>query len=607
MQNMKELRDALKPEIWEEAGVRLLTKMLSEFMYEDIIHPEVMEVKGKRKVYRLELKAEERVEYQFEAEDRLMDSYHVYPETILRYAEGKWETAVDPLQFILDIQETVGMKPLTTGHLIKEYNNTLLADAHILAKKQKQELDLAELDYAELEGEMEGHPWITYNKGRIGFSYPDYLAYAPEQKKPVQLFWVAVHHDFASYQAVAGLNHEKLVHQELGEEQVRLFKEELETQGLNHAEYFFLPVHRWQWENILVPFFPGELAKKAMVPLGAGLDIYLPQQSVRTFVNLSHKEKHHVKLPMSILNTLVYRGLPGERTVVAPTITEYIHSIRDNDPFLRDECRVILPGEVASINFDHPYYSKLKGAPYQYLEMLGCIWRESIYSFLEEGEQAITLASLLHVDGKGKPFIASLMERSGLRPEAWVEKLFQVVMPPLLHYLYQYGTVFSPHGQNTVLILKDAAPHRLAMKDFVDDVNVSQEPLPELQSLPEALKPVLRSEAPEGLCQFIFTGLFVCHLRYLADILHTYYEYSEVEFWKQLRESIEHYQARFPQLQDRFRLFDLLKPSFTKLCLNRNRMIDYGYDDDDDRPHASEFGQVRNPLHAVSVKAGSLT
>ncbi|GAA3331862.1 hypothetical protein GCM10020331_090090 [Ectobacillus funiculus] len=30
---------------------------------------------------------------------------------------------------------------------------------------------------------MTGHPWITYNKGRIGFGYDDYIKYAPEQKK----------------------------------------------------------------------------------------------------------------------------------------------------------------------------------------------------------------------------------------------------------------------------------------------------------------------------------------------------------------------------------------------------------------------------------------
>jgi siderophore synthetase component len=604
MQNSSHVQEILKPEIWDQVSLNLVTKMISEFMYEEIIHPEVIEETANRTVYQLVLnegEAGKEVHYQFEGKKRLMDSYRIDPETIRCLRNGQWEQGNKPIQFLLDIQQTVGMNPLTTGHLMKEYNNTLLADAHILQKKKKQSVEeLVDMDYGELEGEMEGHPWITYNKGRIGFDYQDYLSYSPEQKKRVKLSWVAVHKDYATFHSVSTVDYETLLQAELGKEKFEYFIELLKRKEVESIDYIFLPIHEWQWNNTIIQYFPEDIAQKRIIPLGEGEDEYLPQQSIRTFVNTSDKGKHHVKLPMSILNTLVYRGLPGERTVVAPIITEYIHSIRNQDSFLRDECRLILPGEVASVNYDHPYYSKLVGAPYQCLEMLGSIWRESIYSFLDEGEQPITLASLLYVDNAGTPFVASLIERSGLSVDEWIEKLFSVTLPPLLHYLYQYGTVFSPHGQNTVLVLKDYVPHRLAMKDFVDDVNVSDEPLPELQQLPEELKPILRSEGAEGLCQFIFTGLFVCHFRYLADILDTYYHYDEERFWLLLRETIIGYQSRFPELKERFALFDLLKPSYTKLCLNRNRMIDYGYEDDDDRPHASEFGNVQNPLHLVS-------
>jgi siderophore synthetase component len=148
---------------------------------------------------------------------------------------------------------------------------------------------------------------------------------------------------------------------------------------------------------------------------------------------------------------------------------------------------------------DQPYYSQLEKAPYQYLEMLGVIFRESIYTYLEEGEQAITLAALLYEDHEGKPYIQSMIENSGISPDAWISQFMNVTMKPLLHYLYQYGTVFSPHGQNTILVLKDSKPSRLAIKDFVDDVNISDQPFEELSGLTEELKNVLRSEPPEGL------------------------------------------------------------------------------------------------------------
>jgi siderophore synthetase component len=364
-------------------------------------------------------------------------------------------------------------------------------------------------------------------------------------------------------------------------------------------DYYFMPVHEWQWKNVLIQNFPEDLANGMIVPLEEGTDHYIPQQSIRTFVNRTNPLKAHVKLPMSILNTLVYRGLPSERTVIAPQVTEHIKGIFERDSFLKDECEVVLPGEVASINVNHAHYSELKGAPYQYLEMLGTIWRESIYTYLKPGEQPITLAALHHVDANGKPYVQSLIEKSGLSADEWVKKFFGVVMPPLLHFLYQYGTVFSPHGQNTILILKDYQPERLAVKDYVDDVNISDQPFPELEGVTEELRKVLRSEPPEGLTQFIFTGLFICHLRYMSNVLVRNEIIEETAFWSHLADSIEAYQERFSHLEERFKLFDFFKPELTKLCLNRNRMVDYGYGDGDDRPHASEFGKVKNALHEI--------
>lgn len=593
MKSIENLTATFTAEIWCKVSIQLLSKMIAEFMYEDIIHPRI--INTKLDVNNYELQLENGVKYTFQAKKRPFDSYRVFNQTIQRHDQHTIELATNPIRFLIDIQTTVGISSLTISHLIQEYNQTLIADAHLMRQKQHTNKDLTDLDYAELEGEMEGHPWITYNKGRIGFSYSDYLAYAPEQKQSVRMLWLAVKKTRSTFHAVEK-GHDQLILEELGEEKYLQFHEVLNERGLSPEQYFFLPVHEWQWNNYITSFFAEDLAEQTIVPLDYGDDWYLPQQSIRTFVNTSQKHKHHVKLPMSILNTLVYRGLPGERTVLAPKITQYIQRIWKNDPFLSDESELILPGEIASLNVDHRYYHEIKDAPYQYLELLGCIWRESIYNFLKPRESPITLASLLYVDGEGIPFVSSLIEKSGLDVEGWLQQLFSVILPPLLHYLYQYGVVFSPHGQNTILVLKDFVPHRLAIKDFVDDVNVSSEPLPELANLPDDLRKVLRSEPPEGLCQFIFTGLFICHFRYLSDLLEVHHQYPEEKFWNQVRTVILQYQQRFPENKSRYELFDMLKPKFTKLCLNRNRILDYGYSDDNDRPHASEYGKVNNIL-----------
>ncbi|WP_436371253.1 IucA/IucC family protein [Cytobacillus sp. BC1816] len=589
---INETEGILQKEVWENVNQNLLAKMLSEFMYEDMIHPEL-----EGDVYLLQTSTGRK--YRFKGEKRLFDSFDVKADSIEACEKDTWHPAVNAIQFLSDIQESIGMSSETAGHLIRELNHTLIADANMKVHHRISADELTELDYAELEGKMTGHPWITYNKGRIGFGMDDYLNFSPEMQQETKLFWIAIHRERSQFQSITGLNYEKLIANELGAEMTRSFSDIIRKYGLDPADYYFMPVHEWQWKNVLIQNFPEDLANKKMIPLEEGTDHYLPQQSIRTFVNVSEKRKHHVKLPMSILNTLVYRGLPSERTVIAPQVTEFIKGIYENDQFLKEDCEVVLPGEIASINVDHPYYHSLNGAPYQYNEMLGAIWRESIYGYLKEGEKPITLAALHHVDANGKPFVQSLIEKSGLSVNEWMKQFFNVIMPPLLHFLYQYGTVFSPHGQNTILILKDSQPVRLAVKDYVDDVNISDQPFPELLGLDENLKAVLRSEPPEGLTQFIFTGLFICHLRYLSNVLINHQLIEEKTFWSYLAEAIQDYQAKFPHLEERFKLFDFFKPELTKLCLNRNRMVDYGYGDGEDRPHASEFGKVHNALHDI--------
>lgn len=588
---------ALTEKAWKEKDQRLLAKMIQEFMYEEIIMPKLISEKDGIHLY--EWRDKKGAVYCFKAKPRLFNSFYVLPDSV----EVTAETNDIPLSlaFLLSIQEEGSMTGSTAGHLVKEYLHTLVADTH-LKERSKLSKELVELDYAELEGEMTGHPWITYNKGRIGFGYDDYIRYAPEQKKKVQLSWIAIHKKIGTFHSAEGLSYERVIEQELDEKTRQLFQKKLATRGVQAEDYYFMPIHVWQWNNVIVSMFAAEIANKELIPLGEGEDHYLPQQSIRTFVNVTNKEKYHVKLPMSILNTLVYRGLPSERTVIAPEVTAFMKNILENDTFLKEECRLGLLGEVATMNVDHRTFAKLKGAPYQYLEMLGVVWRESVYNELQEDEHAITLAALLHVDHEGTPFVSTLIEKSGLTAEQWINKLAKAILPPLLHYLYQYGTVFSPHGQNTVLVLKGYKPERLIMKDFVDDVNISDQPLPELKAVSPELKKVLRSEPPEGLTQFILTGLFICHFRYLSNILQENEQFSEHRFWSIVREEILSYQRRFSYLQERFDTFDLLCPTFTKLTLNRNRMFDYGYEDGADRPHASEYGKVTNALHEAATQ-----
>lgn len=584
----------LTRDAWQRAGREMLAKAIAELSYEQLLAP--AEVTPGR--YRVDLGDD--VSYGFAARRGAFGSWRVEPCSIRRDAGALSESAVDPLRFLLDARAALGVSGTTAGHLVRELTATLAADARF-AGTARSAAELADLPYAQLEGHQTGHPWLLPSKGRMGFSASDVDTYAPESRRALVLPWIAVHRSLATYRHVDDLGMSRLLDEELDAETRERFTAVLADRGLMPASYLWLPIHPWQWDETILPLFAREVASDLIVPLGEGPDRYLPQQSIRTFTNIDLARRRHVKLPLSILNTLVWRGLPTERTQAAPAVTSWVTGVADADPYLRDETRPALLGEVASVTVRHPVLEDIPEVAYQYRELLGAIWREPISSKLDEGEHARTLASLLYVDPDGEALVAELVRRSGLGAEAWLGRLFRALLPSLLHFLYKYGIVFSPHGENTIVVFDSSeAPSRLAVKDFVDDVNVSAKPLPELEGMPGEVAAALLTEPPDGLCQFIQSGLFVGVFRYLAELCERHLGVEESRFWAMVRDEVLAYQRRFPELEDRFATFDLLAPELDRLCLNRNRLLLDGYGDRPERPHAAVHGRVPNPLHDPS-------
>ncbi|WP_443073952.1 IucA/IucC family protein [Streptomyces sp. NBC_01456] len=575
---------------WQHAARRLFAKILAEFAYEEILTPEPDgTAPDGTPQYRLPVTDD--LVYRFRARRGAYGHWRVDPASIT--------PGSDPFHFLTHAHDTVlGLSGDTTGHLIRELTATLAADTRLDATALSA-ADLADLDYAALEGHQTGHPWLVANKGRLGFSAQDAATWAPEARTARRLPWLAAHHRIAHYRGIPTLaTPDRLYGEELAPATRHAFARTITDQGHDPADYLYLPVHPWQWDETIAPLFAPQLADGSIIALPTDNDLRLPQQSIRTFLNVSRPEARTVKLPLSILNTLVWRGLPTERTLAAPAVTRWVHGLRDADPYLRDETRVILLGETASVTVEHPLYDRLPGVPYQFKELLGCIWREPVSGRLDTGERARTLAALLQTDPGGRALTAELVHRSGLAPRDWLSRLFAALLPPLLHFLYQYGTVFSPHGENAIVVF-DAhdVPTRLAVKDFVDDVNTSSWRLPEHDAMPDDVRTVLLTEPPSFLTQFIHSGLFVGVFRYLAPLCADQLGVPEAEFWSLVRAEILRHHERFPHLKERHETFDLLTPRIERLCLNRNRLHVDGYRDRRDRPHAAVHGTVPNPLH----------
>ncbi|HEV2781564.1 MAG TPA: IucA/IucC family siderophore biosynthesis protein [Actinophytocola sp.] len=563
-------------EHWPVACRSLVAKMLAELSFEQALRPEPLG--GSR--YGIRLGA---TSYAFTARQSTMDSWIVAPGTVTR--DG--EPADDPFRLLLDLHGAWGLDPQTTALTVTELTATLAADAHLL-RTGLGVAELADLPHAELEGHQTGHPWIFANKGRVGFSAADRRAYAPEARRLHRLPWIAVHPDLAEFHGDPAL-----VDRELDP------RTRAEFAAHDPGGYVWLPVHPWQWDEVVEPLYAAELAAGRIVPLGEAPDRYRAQQSIRTFVNVDRPDRFDVKLPLSILNTMVYRGIPTELAEAAPPSTRWLHAIRDADPFLRDTCRVILPGEVAAVAVRHPVLARIDGVPYRYTQLLGALWREPLAPQLEPGERARTLAALLHVDPAGGSLAAELVRRSGLAADAWLRRLLAAFLPPILHYLYRYGLAFNPHGENTVVIFDERdVPVRVAVKDFVDDMKLLTSDLPGYAGLPDAARSVLIRVSADEMCASLVKSIFVCVFRYLAPLFADKLGVPETDFWAMVRAEILAYHRRFPALADRFALFDLLAPTFERVCLNRERLLPGGYHDraERDAPFHLDAEPLPNPL-----------
>ena len=582
---------------WRLAGQRLIEMAIAEFLYEEII--QVTDLKNNR--YQLMLDDQT---YTFKAQNYLLGHWQIEEGSVRELSVAEDLPAWNLHTFIRAFSNQTEVKPFTKAYLIKEMNNTWLAEAHLFDERRLSSAAALTASHHKIEGMLRGHPWLIMSKGRMGFGYDDYLSAAPELSPTVKVLWLAVHRDLAEFRSTEEWQAGTLYQYELDAEELDSFEQQLHERGCSCRDYFLIPVHAWQWHQWLVPTYANEIVDQRIIELGVGQDDYVPMQSIRTLCNISQPERHYVKLPVSIFNTAVYRGLPSKRNLAAPAVTAWLKQIQSQDPDLK-QSGVAFLGEVATLTIHQPCFDQIEGAPYQFKELFGCLWRESVDPVIGTGEQALSQAALLHRDINGQSILAVLIQASGLSPLQWLKRFAEVSVTPLLICLYKYGLAFSPHGENTMLIHANGVPQKMVLKDFIDDVNLVDEDFPELASLPIEGQILLRHPAHE-LSHFIFTGLFMVHYRYICNVfLQDYPEHSEVEFWQTISLVIDAFHQAHPELAERIEKFAMFRAEFEKICLNRVRLFTTSYNDEAERPVPVFLDPIANPVSPETLKRWS--
>ncbi|RPE31518.1 siderophore synthetase component [Acinetobacter sp. BIGb0102] len=429
---------------------------------------------------------------------------------------------------------------------------------------------------------MDGHPYHPCYKSRVGFSLQDNVRYGVEFAQPMALVWLAIHQKLVAENHSSHIETEAFFKEQLNAQDLIQFQQQLDKQTQNAAEYVWIPVHPWQWENHLISIFAEEIADQDIIYLGHSQDRYLAQQSLRTVTNLQHPEKPYIKLSMSLTNTSSSRVLAKHTVMNGPIITDWLQRLIDQSETAQQLDFAVLR-EVYGLSVD---FTRLPAShAQQAYGTIGCLWRESVHQYLREGEDAIPLNGVSHIQKDGQALIAPWLQHYGV--EQWTRQLLKVVITPLIHLLFAEGIATESHGQNIILVHQQGWPTRVLLKDFHDGVRYSPAHLahpelaPELDQLPpehaktNSMSFILTDDL-DGIRDFSCACLFFVALTDIAIFLNQTYSVAEQDFWQWAAEVIQEYQQQHPEHHQRYQIFDVFAEKLRIESLTKRRLFGDG-------------------------------
>lgn len=473
------------------------------------------------------------------------------------------EEADDPALFLRELAACFSEEATRLAAVTREIGQTLLHDAMARFARETDAITVSADDgYDELEGDVnDGHPYHPSYKSRIGFTLHDNIAYSPDFKQRFRLLWLAVRREQALVSTVPGLDAPSFWRSELGERLYGRFEAQLSRRGEAVQDYAFLPVHPWQWRERVATGLYRELQDGTLLALGEGYDAYTAQQSIRTLSNRTDPRKPNVKLSLGIENTSSLRHLEPRHVRNGPIVSARIAAVIAGDDYLHRELGLIALQETIGVSLRYdtlpPHVREQVGGS------LGALWRQSVHTLLDEGEQAVPYTALTFVNASGLPLIDPWVRRYGAEP--WLRRTLETTLPPLLHLVYAHGVAVEAHAQNLVLLHRSGVPVRLAVRDFSGGVLFCKggEADP---SLPE-------TNRPAEVRDVVHNALFFMCLTELCYTLERHYAVSEATFWRLTAETIDAYQRRFPALRPAFAAYDMFSPTVEVALLAKRRLI----------------------------------
>lgn len=452
---------------------------------------------------------------------------------------------------------------------------------------------------------VEGHPGFLANSGRGGMGEGQLRRWAPEMNTSFHLVWCA-----AAKEHTLSTGNEQADAASTMSQVAPWFRDAAREQGLDPDGFVPFPVHPWQWEQRMTTTFAADIAAGRLVPLTRGNDLYRPQQSLRTFFNLSRPELPYVKTAVAVQNMGFTRGLSAAYMGTTPPANDWLLQQLGNDPEFIDNGVGFLPEIVTSAYTGDAYHaveSYLGNSDTPHLKMTAALWRQSPFDpsarpSPEEGVRLSTMAAVLHRDPGGRTIVAEWIERSNANATTWLDALLRVYLRPLVHALIAHGIAFMPHTENVILRLRDGMPVGVYHKDLGEEMAVVSRAV-DLPHELERLRVDLGAEDPSGWAQqalAIHTDVIDGVLRHLAALMDDEGLIPETTFWARARACLDSYANDHPGVTSTGIWAALTAPRSKHSTLNRlqmrnpNAMVDLN----DQNASFIYAGTLPNPLHS---------
>lgn len=354
-----------------------------------------------------------------------------------------------------------------------------------------------------------GHPYHPNAKAKLGFSLHETVQYSPEFQPEFKVIWLQLD--------------EKI------QRRYRFVK--AYPNGLQFPNNA-IPVHPWQWHNIIKHKFKEALARHQVYQVEHETKVS-PTLSFRTVIPKCNPN-YHIKLSTAIHTTSAMRTVSPSSAYNGPRISEVLCRILNAESNFDNSLEILC--DVEGAHYDDGLASTLDS----HSKHLAYIMRESPLLKVKASDTVIPLASLFApCPINNKPLLVSIIEQQHISPADFFNCYSYLLLKGQLALYLKYGIALESHQQNTLLVFDENFEYKKHINRDLGGIRISTQQLSDAgYALGLHSSSIILADTQEKLRNKFIHANLQSNLQYWIQCLHQYFNIPIKLGWKIVRGNI---------------------------------------------------------------------